>query len=374
MYKRNRKTTFNFINISKDLRRIVANKAYAIYGKPLPQEIQERLNIEVNSIIENRLDILYMITSKLVEKSKKYGYLTGYRGCLGSSLVAYLLGITECNPLPKKYGGFNIPFETFAGVNFNKYLDINLNIATDIYKKICKYLDQLLKEHKICTNYGGIKVINGIYSFKRNIAKMTGEQIGNIVLLSDDNQVYLKKLYDLTNINPKAINLNNVCMSDFTIASKICFDKETEIIKKIIQKTQANTFEDLIRVLNLIYGTETWKDNAETIISNGEADLLQVITSRDDIMIYLMEKGIDRITAYNTMENVRKGKGLTSDMTNIMIKHDIPYWYISSCNKIKYLFPKAHAISYLLCFSRLAWYETNYNKEFNKLMKKSLKE
>ncbi len=369
MYKRNRKTTFNFINISKDLRRIVANKAYAIYGKPLPQEIQERLNIEVNSIIENRLDILYMITSKLVEKSKKYGYLTGYRGCLGSSLVAYLLGITECNPLPKKYGGFNIPFETFAGVNFNKYLDINLNIATDIYKKICKYLDQLLKEHKICTNYGGIKVINGIYSFKRNIAKMTGEQIGNIVLLSDDNQVYLKKLYDLTNINPKAINLNNVCMSDFTIASKICFDKETEIIKKIIQKTQANTFEDLIRVLNLIYGTETWKDNAETIISNGEADLLQVITSRDDIMIYLMEKGIDRITAYNTMENVRKGKGLTSDMTNIMIKHDIPYWYISSCNKIKYLFPKAHAISYLLCFSRLAWYEANYNKEFNKITK-----
>lgn len=163
-------------------------------------------------------------------------------------------------------------------------------------------------------------------------------------------------------------------MSDFTIASKICFDKETEIIKKIIQKTQANTFEDLIRVLNLIYGTETWKDNAETIISNGEANLSQVITSRDDIMIYLMEKGIDRITAYNIMENVRKGNGLTKDMTNIMIKHDIPYWYISSCNKIKYLFPKAHAISYLLCFSRLAWYETNYNKEFNKLMKKSLKE
>lgn len=374
MYKRNRKTTFNFINISKDLRRIVANKAYAIYGKPLPQEIQERLNIEVNSIIENRLDVLYMITSKLVEKSQEYGYLTGYMGCIGSSLVAYLLGITECNPLPKKCGGFNIPFETFAGVNFNKYLDINLNIATDIYKKICKYLDQLLKEHKICTNYGGIKVINGIYSFKRNIAKMTGEQIGNIVLLSDDNQVYLKKLYDLTNINPKAINLNNVCMSDFTIASKICFDKETEIIKKIIQKTQVNTFDDLIRVLNLNYGTGTWQDNAETIISNGEANLSQVITSRDDIMIYLMEKGIDRITAYNIMENVRKGKGLTEDMTNLMIKHDIPYWYISSCNKIKYLFPKAHAISYLLCFSRLAWYETNYNKEFNKLMKKELKE
>lgn len=374
MYKRNRKTTFNFINISKDLRRIVANKAYAIYGKPLPQEIQERLNIEVNSIIENRLDILYMITSKLVEKSKKYGYLTGYRGCLGSSLVAYLLGITECNPLPKKYGGFNIPFETFAGVNFNKYLDINLNIATDIYKKICKYLDQLLKEHKICTNYGGIKVINGIYSFKRNIAKMTGEQIGNIVLLSDDNQVYLKKLYDLTNINPKTIKLDDVYIPDFTITNKMCFDTETKIIEKIIQETQANTFEDLVRIYGLIHGTDIWQDNAETIISNGEANLSQVITSRDDIMIYLMEKGIDRITAYNIMENVRKGKGLTKDMTNIMIKHDIPYWYISSCNKIKYLFSKAHAISYLLCFSRLAWYETNYNKEFNKLMKKSLKE
>lgn len=374
MYKRNRKTTFNFINISKDLRRIVANKAYAIYGKPLPQEIQERLNIEVNSIIENRLDILYIITSKLVEKSRQYGYLTGYRGCLGSSLVAYLLGITECNPLPKKYGGFNIPFETFAGVGFNKFLDINLNIATDIYKKICKYLDQLLKEYQICTNYDGIKVINGIYSFKRDIAKITGEQIGNIVLLSDDKQVYLKKLYDLTNINPESINLNNICISDFTITNKMCFDTEAEIIKKIIQKTQAHTFDDLIRVINLVYGSGTWQNNAETIINNGEADLSQVITSRDDIMLYLIEKGIDRITAYNIMENVRKGKGLTEDMSNIMIKHDIPNWYICSCNKIKYLFPKAHAISYMLCFFRLSWYETNYNKEFNKLMKKSLKE
>ncbi len=202
MYKRNRKTTFNFINISKDLRRIVANKAYAIYGKPLPQEIQERLNIEVNSIIENRLDILYMITSKLVEKSQEYGYLTGYMGCIGSSLVAYLLGITECNPLPKKYGGFNIPFETFAGVNFNKYLDINLNIATDIYKKICKYLDQLLKEHKICTNYGGIKVINGIYSFKRNIAKMqgiSGMRIGEVLARSKDDYNKDTQQFDVHN-------------------------------------------------------------------------------------------------------------------------------------------------------------------------------
>lgn len=368
MNKRNRKTTFNFINISKDLRRIVANKAYAIYGKPLPQEIQERLNIELNSIIENRLDILYMITRKLVEKSKKYGYLTGYRGCLGSSLVAYLLGITECNPLPKKYGGFNIPFETFAGVNFNKYLDINLNIATNIYKKICKYLDQLLKEHKICTNYGGIKVINGIYSFKRNIAKMTGEQIGNIVLLSDDYQVYLKKLHDLTNINPQTIKLNDEYMSDATM-NEMCSFTNTEMIKKIIQKTQANTFDDLVRIYGLIHGTDTWKDNAETIINNEEADLSQVITSRDDVMVYLMEKGIDRVTAYNIMENVRKGKGLTADIQNIMIKHDIPEWYIKSCNKIKYLFPKAHAVNYMLYLLRLAWYKTNYNKEFNKITK-----
>ena len=122
-------TSFNLVNNeNNDIRKIVTDKAYTIYGKPLPQEIQERLNIELNSIIENELDMIYIITSKLVEKSQEYGYLTGFRGCIGSSLVAYLLGITECNPLSKKFGGFNIPFETFVGVNFNKVLDINLNI------------------------------------------------------------------------------------------------------------------------------------------------------------------------------------------------------------------------------------------------------
>ena len=357
-------TSFNLVNNeNNDIRKIVTDKAYTIYGKPLPQEIQERLNIELNSIIENELDMIYIITSKLVEKSQEYGYLTGFRGCVGSSLVAYLLGITECNPLSKKFGGFNIPFETFVGVNFNKVLDINLNIATDIYKNICEYLDQILKEQKMC-----IMVNNVLSSFNRNIVTITGKQIGNIVLLSDDYQVYLKKLHDLTNINPKTIKLDDEYISDAMI-NKMCAFTNTEMIKTIIQETQAKTFDDLVRIYGLIHGTDTWQDNAETIISNEEANLSQVITSRDDVMVYLMEKGIDRVIAYNIMENVRKGKGLTADIQNIMIKHDIPEWYIKSCNKIKYLFPKAHAVNYMLYLLRLAWYKTNYNKEFNKITK-----
>ena len=151
--------------------------------------------------------------------------------------------------------------------------------------------------------------------------------------------------------------------------NKMCAFTNTEMIKTIIQETQAKTFDDLVRIYGLIHGTDTWQDNAETIISNEEANLSQVITSRDDVMVYLMEKGIDRVIAYNIMENVRKGKGLTADIQNIMIKHDIPEWYIKSCNKIKYLFPKAHAVNYMLYLLRLAWYKTNYNKEFNKITK-----
>jgi len=109
--------------MNHEMKEIVINKAHELYGNPLSKEIEERLALELNSMISNGFDIVYRIIKKLVEKSKEYGYLVGNRGCIGSSFVAYLLGITECNPLPQKYNGFNIPFEIFAGIDYDKALE-----------------------------------------------------------------------------------------------------------------------------------------------------------------------------------------------------------------------------------------------------------
>lgn len=349
--------TKNIIN--NDIKEIVNKKAFELYGNVLPQDIEERLNAELRSIIENEFDLIYMITKKLVEKSQEHSHFIGNRGCIGSSLVAYLLGITECNPLPKKYGGYNIPFEVLAGIDLDKTLDISLNVSADIYKDMCQYLDEILKLEGILIDTGDIKESNGIYTFKRRIKTRTGKYIGNIDLLSHEMISHVSRLYNLTNTKAKVTLLDNINIHDFVLNNKLYQTTSEEI--------SINTFDDLVRIYSLIHGTGTWKNNAEDLINNGEAELSQVITSRDDVMIYLMEKGIDRVIAYNIMENVRKGKGLTLEMESTMSKHDIPKWYIKSCNKIQYLFPKAHGIDYTILLLKLAWYEKNYNKEFKNL-------
>ena len=129
-----------------DIRIMALSLAKVGLGNPLPKEVQERLDLELNTIRSNGLDIVYSLAMKLADKSRHYEYLVGNNGAIGSSWLAYLLGITNCNPLPQKYNGFNIPFEIFAGIDFNKTLDITLNVAEDIHKDTCEYLDELLKE------------------------------------------------------------------------------------------------------------------------------------------------------------------------------------------------------------------------------------
>lgn len=360
--------------MSNETKEIAINKAHELYGNPLPKEIQERLNLELNSIISNGLDIVYMITKKLVEKSKKYGYLVGNRGCIGSSFVAYLLGITECNPLPQKYNGFNVPFEIFAGIDFNETLDINLSVAIDIHKNICEYLDELLKEEGIYKNSGDIGKSNGIYTFKRIIETKEGKQLANINILSHSLLMPLKELYQLTNINPQKIPLDEnkeevIKITDLLIKNQFYLHADLENILDIISKIKIDTFDNLIIIVGLLYGTGT-QNTREAILENITSDLSQIISSRDDIMVYLMQKGIDRITAYHIMENVRKGKGLTAEMETTMSKHNIPDWYIKLCNKIEFLFPKAHNVGYAILEYRLAWYGIHYPKEYAKVMEK----
>lgn len=413
---------------------LATNKAYELYGNPLPQEIQERLDLELNSIVENKFSAIYMIANKLVKKSNEDGYLVGNRGSIGSSFVAYLLGITETNPLPKKYKGFDIPFETLAGINLDKEPDIDLNFAGEYQEKIYDYLKEMFGKEK-CIGVGTIGKITEktalgyveSYFAKKDLSiskteikriadkligvkRQNGRNPGKVIIVPEDKEIYdfcpvqsykeddgteiitthfeyyfslsdkllsfdllghndptfLRYLQDLTGINPRDISLDDketlkIFSSDGTTGIP---EFGTKFTRKMLLELKPVTFEELIKVSALSHSTRGWEKNAQMLIKNGVASLSEVISSRDDIMLYLLEKGMDRETAFKIMERIRKGKGLDEEATACMIEHNVPDWYIESCNKIMYVFPKAHAVGYTILAFRVAWYKVHYPKEF----------
>ena len=133
----------------------------------------------------------------------------------------------------------------------------------------------------------------------------------------------------------------------------------TPFVKNILNMTNPKTFLDLLKISGLTHGTDTWHDNAENLIRDNTCLLTDVISLRDDIMLYLIDKGLDKQTAFIIMEHVRKGKGLATEHEETMRLYNVPEWYIDSCKKIKYLFPKSHAVSYVMSAIRLAWYKVN---------------
>ncbi len=138
----------------------------------------------------------------------------------------------------------------------------------------------------------------------------------------------------------------------------------TDFAMRMCEDAKPKTVADLIRIAGLAHGTDVWQGNVQDLIKNGDCTLSTAICCRDDIMIYLIEKGLDKGLAFNIMEKVRKGKGLTGEWIEEMKKHDVPDWYIGCCNKIKYMFPKAHAAAYVLASLRIAYYKVHYPKEY----------
>ena len=134
----------------------------------------------------------------------------------------------------------------------------------------------------------------------------------------------------------------------------------TEFAMQMLVDTKPQSFSDLVRIAGLSHGTDVWLGNAQTLIQEGKATISTAICTRDDIMSYLIQQGLESEQSFTIMESVRKGKGLKPEWETEMKKHDVPDWYIWSCKKIKYMFPKAHAAAYVMMAYRIAYCKVFY--------------
>ncbi|NQX83339.1 MAG: PolC-type DNA polymerase III, partial [Mycoplasmataceae bacterium] len=190
----------------------------------------------------------------------------------------------------------------------------------------------------------------------------------------------IRMLQNLTKIDPLTIPMNDKKIISLFESNKILnyeidYTGEklgiiglpefgTPFVRELVKQAKPKSFSDLVRVSGLSHGTDVWAGNSQKLIEDGTAVLSEVISVRDDIMIYLIQSGIENSIAFNIMESVRKGNGLTQEWEEIMKKQNIPDWYIDSCKLIKYMFPKAHATAYVMMAYRIAWYKINFPLEY----------
>jgi len=206
------------------------------------------------------------------------------------------------------------------------------------------------------------------HSIDKNLLKLD--------MLGHDDPTVIRMLQDITGIDPQTIPLDDKeTMSLFSSTKALGIEPEqinskvgsfgvpefgTKFVRGMLLDTMPTTFEELIRISGLSHGTDVWLNNAQELINNGTVTLSEAICTRDDIMTYLIKEGLPKDKSFKIMENVRKGKGLTEEQEALMKEYNIPDWYIASCKKIKYMFPKAHAVAYVTMAFRIAWFKVHY--------------
>lgn len=206
------------------------------------------------------------------------------------------------------------------------------------------------------------------------------ENLLKLDILGHNVPSMIRQLQDMTGIDPlnvpltdrKVISIFNgiealdIKMPDyrFTHGSYAIPEFGTAFVRQMLDDTKPDKFADLVRISGFSHGTDVWLNNAQDYIRNGTATMREVISTRDDIMNYLMLKGIENKTSFQIMEDVRKNRPLKESQLEVMKSHGVPDWYIDSCIKIQYMFPRAHAVAYVMMSFRMAWYKVYYPREF----------
>lgn len=199
-------------------------------------------------------------------------------------------------------------------------------------------------------------------------------------ILGHDVPSMIRQLQDMTGVDPLKVPLKDEKVNSifngidgldikdpdykFTHGSYGIPEFGTGFTRKMLDDTQPTKFADLVRISGFSHGTDVWLNNAQELIVSGTATMKDAISTRDDIMNYLRLKGLPNKDAFTIMEKVRKGKGLTEEQETLMREHHVPDWYIGSCKKIKYMFPRAHAVAYVMMSYRIAYYKVYYPPEF----------
>ncbi|MFZ5943665.1 MAG: PolC-type DNA polymerase III [Bacillota bacterium] len=194
-------------------------------------------------------------------------------------------------------------------------------------------------------------------------------------ILGHDDPTVIKMLEDLTGFDARIIPLDDRdTMSIFSSTEKLGLLPQelgstvgtygipefgTKFVRQMLEDTKPKTFSELVRISGFSHGTDVWLNNAQDLIKSGTAKLSEAISARDDIMTFLIHKGVESSGAFKIMESVRKGQGVSGEQETVMKNNQVPQWYIESCKKIKYMFPKAHAVAYVMMAFRIAYFKIN---------------
>lgn len=227
--------------------------------------------------------------------------------------------------------------------------------------------------------YPADKVEQGVITTHFDFHAMD-DRLVKLDILGHDDPTALRMLQDLTGLDPVTIPLDDpdtrkiysspeplkvdLGALECTVGTLGVPEFGTGFVQRVLEQTRPTTMEELVRISGLTHGTDVWLNNAEPLVVNGIAKLKEVLCTRDDIMNYLIVHGMDASLSFKIMERVRKGRGLTDEMEEAMKQGKIPQWFVDSCKKIKYMFPRGHAVAYTIMGFRVAYFKVHYPLEF----------